>query len=161
MTIINLINQFDMIFTTSFKHTSSVLYRIEFSNSNVLEIIEKLNTLKYKVENKINTGKHVGAPIYPGDVELALNTLEKIGDHYKRITGVTTLPESIKTYKMIEYIRDSERIDAKTLAKEVVAEVLNPKKEVKNLTKKEKIKEGADLKSQERKIELLRRQGRM
>ena len=86
MTIINHINQLDMIFTTSFKNTSRMLYRVKFTNSNVMNIIENLNTLKYNIVNKISTGKHVGAPLYPEDVDLTLNTLETIVDYYKKIT---------------------------------------------------------------------------
>lgn len=148
-----------MIFTTSFKYTSDKRYRVKFTNSNVLEILEKLNTLKYNVTNNIITGKHVGSPLDTSDVQLALNTLEQIVEHYKKITGLVTLSVNTKTYKMISYIRDSERVDVKTLAKQVVVEVLNPETEIKNLTKKERIKEGAVLQSQERKLKLLRKQG--
>jgi hypothetical protein len=153
--------QMDSIFTTSFKHTSNVLYRVEFTNSNALETIEKLNILKYNIENKITTGKHVGAPIYIEDVLLALNTLTHIVSHYKKITNLPSIAENTKIYKMTDYIKLSEQVDVKVIAKEVVNEVLNPAKEVKKLTKKEKIKEGADLKSQERKLELLKKQGRV
>ncbi|CAM3726116.1 hypothetical protein FLCH110379_20915 [Flavobacterium chungbukense] len=158
MTPLNLTHQFDMIFTTSFKHTSSVLYLVEFENSNVVETVEKLKILRDKVANKISTGKHVGAPIYTADVELALNTLKEIIDYYKTITGVTELSEGIKIYTMINHVRSNERTDVKTLAKEVIAEVLKPEMELTNLSKKEKIKLGAEIKSQERKMESLKRQ---
>ena len=50
---------------------------------------------------------------------------------------------------MTDYIRVYETKDPKILAKEVVLEVLNPEKTVNNLTKKEKIKQEAELKSKE------------
>ena len=152
--------QLDSIFTTSFKHTSKVLFQVEFTNSNALETIEKLNLLKYNVENKINTGKHVGSPIYVEDVLLALNTLTQIVDHYKKITNLPSIAENTKIYKMAEFIKSSEQVDVKVIAKEVVNELLSPAKEFKKMTRKEKIKEGADLKSQERKLDLLKKQGK-
>jgi hypothetical protein len=160
MTPLDLTHQFDMIFTTSFKHTGKVLYEVEFSNSNVLEIIEKLNELKYRVENNISTGKHVGAQIDTNDVQLALNTLEKIIEHYMKITGLTELSVNTKTYKMISYVRDSERLNVKTVAKEVLDEVLGPEKKDKKLTREEMIKAGAEQKTLERRLDLLKKLGK-
>lgn len=160
MTPLDLTHQFDMIFTTSFKYTGKVLYEVEFSNSNVLEVIEKLNVLKYRVENNISTRKHVGAQIDTNDVQLALNTLEKISDHYMKITGLTELSVNTKTYKMISYIRESERLNVKAVAKQVLDEVLSPEKKDKKLTRQEIIKVGAEQKTLERKLELLKKQGK-
>lgn len=160
MTPLDLTHQFDMIFTTSFKHTGKVLYEVEFSNSNVLEIIEKLNELKYRVENNMSTGRHVGAQIDTTDVQLALNTLEKITEHYMKITGLTELSVNTKTYKMISYVRESERLNVKTVAKEVLDEVLGPEKKDKKLTRQEIIKVGAEQKALERKIGLLKKHGK-
>lgn len=160
MTPLDLTHQFDMIFTTSFKHTGKVLYEVEFSNSNVLEIIEKLNELKYRVENNFSTGKHVGAQIDTTDVQLALNTLEKISEHYMKITGLTELSVNTKTYKMISYVRESERLNVKAVAKEVLDEVLSPEKKDKKLTREEIIKVGAEQKTLERTLGLLKKQGK-
>ena len=61
--VINLINLLDSTFTTSFRHTSSVLYSVTFETSNVTETYSKLIELEKNYTNGINTGKHVGLPL--------------------------------------------------------------------------------------------------
>jgi hypothetical protein len=159
MKILHQIAQFELCFSTSFKFTSSTLYSVTFSNSNVLETIEKLQTLRHNVENEISTGKHVGAPINTGDVDIVLSTLERIVEHYKTINNIQSLPKRLKLYVMFPEIQTSEAIDLKEIAKEVVKEVLSPVQPEK-LTKKQKIEQGAAVKSAERKLSMLKKQER-
>ncbi len=160
MTIINLINLLDSTFATSFKHTSRVLYGIDFENSNVLKIVDKLNELNHNVINNINTGKHVGAPITTDDVIIVLNTLQSIINHYKAMNNIDAIPSKTKLHDMVKDIRANETVNVKGLAKEVVQEVFQPVKSDKKLTKKEKFKEEVNKKSDERMLGMMKKRAK-
>ena len=160
LTIINLINLLDSCFSTSFKHTASVKYSVTFETSNVLHTVEKLKQLEHHVKNNISTDKHVGANITVDDVVLAINTLKALIINYELINGINIIPSKLKLHEMCKTLREHELPNAKKLAKEVITEILMPAQTTKKLTKKEKIKELAVLKSAERKMKLIKKLGK-
>ena len=159
MKIISQINQLEMMFGSSFKNTSRVRYDIDFDNSRVVDIIDKLNLLDYKVKHNINTGKYA-PPIDNSDVQIVLNSLEAIVVHFKEINKIQTISPRIKLYDMINMIRMNEQPSPKVIAKEVLTEVLSPSKEGKKLTRKQIIEKEAAQKSNERRLDLLKRQAK-
>ena len=68
--IIKLINLFESVFTTSFKHTASMLYSVTFETSNVSVTHKKVIELEHNFTNGITTGKHVGLQITLDDITI-------------------------------------------------------------------------------------------
>jgi hypothetical protein len=161
MTTINLINLLDSVFTTSVKHTSRVLYSVDFNTSNVLQTFEKLKELEHNFLSGINTGKHVGAQITHDDIVLAKETLNSLILKYELMNEIHAIPSRLKLHEMTKELRDYEaKLNIKGLAKEVVSEILQPAKTDKKLSKKQQLEELANKKSQERKIEMLKKLGK-
>jgi hypothetical protein len=150
----------ESVFTTSFKHTSRVLYSVSFETSNVIKTIEKINELEYNFSNGIKTNKHVGAPIILNDITLVKSSLEALVTAYQLINNIHVLPSKLKLHEMLKEIRESEKLDIRTVAKEVVIEILNPSMETKKLTKKEKLAEDVSRKSDERKLKIIKKLGK-
>lgn len=161
MTIINLINLLDSVFTTSFKHTARELYSVPFETSNVNKTVERLKELEYNFTNGINTGKHVGAQITIDDITLVSKTLYSLTLQYELMNEIQSIPSRLKLHEMTKELRDNlEKLTVKDLAKEVVSEILQPIKPEKKLTKKQELKELADKKSLERKMEKIKKLGK-
>jgi hypothetical protein len=150
----------ESVFTTSFKHTSRVLYMVSFETSNVIKTIEKINELEYNFSNGIKTNKHVGAQITLNDITLVKSSLETLVTAYQLINNIDVLPSKLKLHEMLKEIRESEKPDIRTVAKEVVIEILNPSMETKKLTKKEKLAEDVSRKSNERKLKIIKKHGK-
>lgn len=161
MTTIYLINLLDSVFTTSFKHTSRVLYSVAFETSNVAKTVEKLKELEYNFTNDISTGKHVGYKITHDDIVLASQSLRSLILEYELKNEILVIPSRLKLHEMTKELRENEaQLNVKGLAKEVVSEILQPAKTDKKLTKKQQLEESANKKSLERKIEMLKKQGK-
>ena len=161
MTIINLINLLDSVFCTSFKHTSRVIYSVSFETSNVNKTVERLKELEYNFTNGINTGKHVGAQITIDDITLVSKTLYSLTLQYELMNEIQSIPSRLKLHEMTKELRNNlEKLTVKDLAKEVVSEILQPNKPEKKLTKKQELKELADKKSLERKMEKIKKLGK-
>lgn len=161
MTIINLINLLDSIFTTSFKHIARELYSVSFETSNVIKTVERLKELENNFTKGINTGKHVGAQITIDDITLARQTLYSLIIQYEFMNEIQTIPSRIKLHEMTKELREYEKcINVKDLAKEVVSEILMPIKPEKKLTKKQELDELAAKKSFERQIEKIKKLGK-
>lgn len=161
MTIINLINLLDSVFTTSFKHASRVLYSVPFETSNVNKTVEKLKELEYNFTNGINTNKHVGTQITIDDITLVSKTLYALIIQYELMNEIQSIPSRLKLHEMNKELRDYEKsITVKDLAKEVVFEILQPVKSQKKLTKKQELEELAEKKSLERKMEKIKKLGK-
>jgi hypothetical protein len=161
MTIINLINLIDSVFTTSFKHTARELYSVPFETSNVNKTVERLKELEYNFTNGINTGKHVGAQITIDDITLVSKTLYSLTLQYELMNEIQSIPSRLKLHEMTKELRNNlEKLTVKDLAKEVVSEILQPNKPEKKLTKKQELKELADKKSLERKMEKIKKLGK-
>ena len=158
MTIINLINLLDSVFTTSFKHTARVLYSVQFETSNVNKTVERLKELEYNFSNGINTGKHVGAQITNDDITLVSKTLYSLILQYELMNEIQSIPSRLKLHEMTKELREYEKsITVKDLAKEVVSEILQPVKPEKKLTKKERLSEEVTKKSLERQMEMIKK----
>ena len=161
MTIINLINLLDSVFTTSFKHTARELYFVPFETSNVNKTVERLKELEYNFTNGIKTSKHVGAQITIDDITLVSKTLYALIIQYELMNEIQSIPSRLKLHEMTKELRDnSEKVTVKDLAKEVVSEILQPIKPEKKLTKKQELDELAGKKSLERKIEKIKKLGK-
>lgn len=160
MTIINLINLLDSIFTTSFKHTSRVLYSVSFETSNINTTRERLKELEHNFTNNITTKKHVGAQITSDDITLVSTCLNALILHYELMNNIHAIPSRLKLHEMLKEIRENEKPDIKAVAKEVVTEILKPTKTEKQLTKKEQLAENADKKSTERKLAIIKKLGK-
>jgi hypothetical protein len=158
---IYLINLLDTVFTTSFLNTARVRYSVDFTSSGILHSLEKLAELEYNYVNGINTGLNNVATINLDDICLAKDTLTKLKLIYERNYGISAIPSSLKIWAMIKDLRMLEKdADIKTLAKQVVLEILEPRKSEVKLSKKQKIEELALQKSQERKLEIIRKLGK-
>ena len=161
MTIIKLINLLDSVFTTSFKHTSSVLYDVTFETSNVLITVEKMKLLENNFTNGISAGKHVGYQITHDDIILAKQSLNSLVIHYELMNEIQTIPSRLKLHEMLNELRSNEeKLTVKDLAKEVVTEILQPAKTDKKLTKKQELDESAKQKSLERKMKMIKKLGK-
>lgn len=161
MTTINLINLLDSVFSTSFKHTSRELYSVAFETSNVAETVEKLKKLEYNFTNGINTRKHVGAKITHDDIVLVSQSLNSLILKYELMNEIPTIPSRLKLHEMTKELRDNEgKSNVKSIAKEVVSEILQPVKTDKKLTKKQQIEELAKKKSIERQIDMMKKLGK-
>ena len=161
MTIINLINLLDSVFTTSFKHTARELYSVPFETSNVNKTVERLKELEYNFTNGIITSKHVGAQITIDDITLVSKTLYALIIQYELMNEIQSIPSRLKLHEMTKELRDYEKsITVKDLAKEVVSEILQPVKSQKKLTKKQELEELAEKKSLERKMEKIKKLGK-
>jgi hypothetical protein len=102
----------------------------------------------------------VGAPIILNDITLVKSSLEALVTAYQLINNIHVLPSKLKLHEMLKEIRESEKPDIKTVAKEVVIEILNPSKETKKLTKQEKLAKDASQKSTERKLKIIKKLGK-
>jgi hypothetical protein len=160
MTIINLINLLDSIFTTSFKHTSRVLYSVSFETSNINTTRERLKELEHNFTNNITTKKHVGAQITSDDITLVSTCLNALILHYEIMNEIHAIPSRLKLHEMLKEIRENAKPDIKAVAKEVVTEILKPTKTEKQLSKKEQLAENADKKSTERKLAIIKKLGK-
>jgi hypothetical protein len=161
MTTINLINLLDSVFTTSFKHTSRELYAVSFETSNVIKTVEKVKELEYNFTKGINTGNHVGAKITYDDIVLVSQSLNSLILKYELMNEINALPSRLKLHEMTKELRDNEGTsNVKSLAKEVVSEILQPAKTVKKLTKKQQLEELATKKSIERQIDMIKKLGK-
>ena len=161
MTIINLINLLDSVFTTSFKHTARELYSVPFETSNVNKTVERLKELEYNFTNGINTSKHVGTQITVDDITLVSKTLYALIIQYEMMNEIQSIPSRLKLHEMTKELRDnSEKVTVKDLAKEVVSEILQPIKSEKKLTKKQELDELAAKKSLDRKMEKIKKLGK-
>lgn len=160
MTITNLINLLDSVFSTSFKHTAHILYSVPFETSNVITTIERVKELEYNVINNISTGKHVGAQITIEDVVLVKESLNSLKLHYEMMHNINSIPSKLKLHEMIKELRENEKPNINAVAKEVVTEILKPSTTDKKLTKRQQLLESASKKSEERKIEIIKKLGK-
>lgn len=160
--IIRTINLFESLFSTSFKHTSRILYNVTFDTSNVVITSKKLLELQRNFTSGVNTGKHVGLHITLDDITTVEQSLYSLMNEYKLFYGIQVIPSKLKLYDMIREIRGfvekNENVD---IAKDVLDRILTPEKSGKKLNKKELIKEQASIKSNERQIEMLKKQGKL
>lgn len=159
--VIKLINLFESVFTTSFKHTASMLYSVTFETSNVSITHKKVIELEHNFTNGITTGKHVGLQITMDDITIVKQTLYSLILAYQLLHEINVTPSKLKLHEMIKELREGEvNKDAKHLAKDVVNEILAPLKTGQKLTKKQQIQDLATNKSLERQINMLKKLGK-
>ena len=158
--IIKLINLFESVFTTSFKHTASMLYSVTFETSNVSITHKKVIELEHNFTNGIPTGKHVGLQITMDDITIVKQSLYSLILAYQLMHEINATPSKLKLHEMIKELREGElNKDAKHLAKDVVNEILAPLQTGQKLTKKQQIQDLATKKSLERQIDMLKKLG--
>ena len=63
------IADFEMSFSTSFKHTARVKYEVDFNNSNIIDTLDNMEQLKNNMSSNKARDVHVGLPITLKDVE--------------------------------------------------------------------------------------------
>jgi len=160
MTITNLINLLDSVFTTSFKHTANILYSVSFETSNVNKTVDKIKELEINFTDNISTGKHVGAQITLDDIILVKESLNALILHYQLMLNIHSTPSRLKLHEMLKEIRENEKPDIKSVAKDVVTEILKPATTGKKLTKKQQLAEDVRKKSEERKFEIIKKLGK-
>jgi hypothetical protein len=158
MTAIQLINLFESVFTTSFKHTASMLYNVTFETSNVTITQKKLTELEENFKSGINTRKHVGLQITLEDITIVRQSLNSLIIAYELIYGISMLPSKLKLHEMFKELRENgEKKDVTEMAKEVLDKILVPEKAEKKLTKKEKMQELVDSKTKERQLQMIKK----
>lgn len=162
MTTINLINLFESVFTTSFKHTSSMLYSVTFETSNVAVTQSKLIELEHNFKNGINTGKHVGLQITLDDITIVKQSLYTLILSYELMHEIHAVPSKLKLHEMFKELRENgAKKDVEEMAKEVLNKILIPEKSEKKPSKKEQMQELANKKSAERQIEMIKKLDRL
>ncbi len=159
--VINLINLLDSTFTTSFRHTSSVLYSVTFETSNLTETYNKLIELEKNYTNGINTGKHVGLLITLSDITNVKHSFNSLVQAYLELHGINAVPSRLKLNDMLKELRvNEEKKDVINMSEKVVKNILAPNPPERKLTYKQKIKEAALKKSEERKLEMIKKLGK-
>ncbi len=147
------IADFEMSFTTTFKHTSAVKYNVKFTNSNTVDIIEKLNQLHHNLRSGEANKVHVGYDITVQDVEHVQSLINAILTSYKEL--FTTTPPR-KIYNLINQLREAEKQTPRQIAKEVLKEILNPATTPK-LTAKQQLEADTETLSKKRKLKLIQK----
>ena len=150
-----IIADFEMSFTTSFKHTSRVKYGVDFTNSNIGTIDLKIQELKQCLTKGDIENMHVGYDITLEDVEHVQDLLIKISEKYSEVTGRVT-PTNIKIYTLIHQLRSEEIKTPHEIAKEVLKEILIPKAPA-VLTVSERLKADAKQKSIEKALKIIKK----
>jgi hypothetical protein len=161
MTTIKLINLFESVFTTSFKHTASMLYSVTFETSNVSITKKKLIELEQNFTSGINTGKHVGLQITLDDIILVKQSLNSLIMSYELMYEIHTIPSKLKLHDMFKDLRENgEKKDVVDMARDVLDKVLTPEKTSEKQTKKQKTQELADKISADRQLAMIKKLGK-
>ena len=150
-----IIADFEMSFTTSFKHTSRVKYGVDFTNSNIGSIVEKIIELKQRLHDGKFFSVHVGYDFTLQDVQHVQNLLNDIELKYTSFTGRVT-PTNKKIYTIIQQLKSEEIKTPNEIAKDVLKEILiQPAPAV--LPLKERLKADAQQKSLERAMKIIKK----
>lgn len=161
MTTINLIHHFESVFTTSFRHTSSMLYNVTFETSNVAITKTKLIELEHNFKNGINTGKHVGLQITLDDITIVKQSLYTLTMSYELLHEIHAVPSRLKLHEMFKELRENgEKKDVIDIAKEVLEKVLTPEKKAQKQTKAQIKQDAIDKKSAERQLAMIKKLGK-
>ncbi len=120
-----LVADFEMSYTTSFKHTAKIKYGVEFTNSDLPDIILHLKKLKKCIEtNTYNNNVHVGYDFGLNDVEHILEILSNIITEYSTKYSIDS-PPSKKIYSIIDHIRAKNAKSPSDLAREVISGMIS------------------------------------
>jgi|LauGreDrversion4_2_1035121.scaffolds.fasta_scaffold15731_7 hypothetical protein len=120
-----LVADFEMSYTTSFRHTAKIKYGVEFTNSDLPDIILHLKKLKKCIEtNTYNNKVHVGYDFGLNDVEHILEILSNIITEYSTKYSIDS-PPSKKIYSLIEHIRKKNAKSPSDLAREVISGMIS------------------------------------
>ncbi len=120
-----LVADFEMSYTTSFKHTAKIKYGVEFTNSDLPDIILHLKKLKKCIEtNTYNNNVHVGYDFGLNDVEHILEILSNIITEYSTKYSIDS-PPSMKIYSIIDHIRAKNAKSPSDLAREVISGMIS------------------------------------
>lgn len=147
-----LIAALEMSYTTSFKHTARVKYNVDFTNSNINDIIVKLHQLKDNMLSDEINNVHVGYEIIIQDVEHILNIITALLNRYKELFK-NVQPK--KLYTLFSHLKDADKQTPKQIAKDVLKDILTP--EQKKLTHKEQLQVKAEAKSKQRLIDIIKK----
>lgn len=161
MTTIRLINLFESVFTTSFKHTASMLYSVTFETSNVSITKKKLIELEENFTSGINTGKHVGLQITLDEIIIVKQSLNSLILSYELMYEIHTIPPKLKLHEMFKDLRENgEKKDVIDMAKDVLDKVLKPEKTAQKQTKAQIKQDAIDKKSAERQLAMIKKLGK-
>ena len=145
-----IIADFEMSFTTSFKHAARVKYNVEFTSSNVVHIRENLQQLKEQLNTGNHNKIHVGNDLTIHDVEHIESLLDAIMNAYAETFSINA-PPTKKIYTLINQLRETKTQTPEQIAKEVLKDILTPSQPQK-LTPKQRLQADANAKSMERAI---------
>ena len=161
MTTIKLINLFESVFTTSFKHTARMLCNVTFETSNVSITKQKLIELEQNFESGINSGKHVGLQITSNDIVLVKQSLNSLIMAYELMYEIPAIPSKLKLHEMFKELREyGEKKDVVEMAKDVLDKVLTPEKATQKQTKAQIKQELIEKKSAERQMAMIKKLGK-
>jgi len=149
-----IIADLEMSFTTSFKYTARVRYGVDFTDSNISTIQEKIQELKRKFYNPISQ-VHVGYEFNYVDIEHIENLLAKIVNCYLETISSNLSPQK-KLYTIFKQLNDATISSPQDIAKEVLKQILTPSQPQK-LSRKDQILADAKLISAERVIKLIKK----
>ncbi|RYG08036.1 MAG: hypothetical protein EOO07_26320 [Chitinophagaceae bacterium] len=120
-----IIADFEMRFTTSFRHAAEVRYNVKFINSNLKHIREQLTKLKENIRSGNHNGKHVGYDPTSEDVEHIENLVIELTKRYNERLALTAHPNP-KIYTLIHQLREAETQTPKEIVKEGLTELISP-----------------------------------
>lgn len=149
------IADFESNFTTSFKHTARIKYDVDFIDSNIGSITEKMQELQLLVQTP---GKqvHVAYDFTIQDVEHIQKLIEKILSKYREVFSPNISPKK-KIYDLFQKLREAEIPTPDELATQALSNILKPTTAPRT-TRKEKINVDAEVKSKQRLLAAIKKQ---
>jgi hypothetical protein len=123
---LSFISDIELSFTTSFKHTSRVKYNVDFSSSNIVEIINNLKILKERIRKGEFNDKNVGYDFSINDVQHILNLIDKAISVYSKEFSIDNPPNQ-KLNLLLNQLRINHNTNPKDISIEVIKEIMAPK----------------------------------
>ena len=145
-----IIADFEMSYTTSFRHTAKIKYGVEFTNSHLPDVIRNLKELKSCIVSKKSYHIHVGYDFGISEVQHILVLLAQLINFYSDQYSIDD-PPAKKIYALIDHIRVQSEKSSKEIAREIISDIISPKGNQK-MTKKQSLEEEANRMSIERAI---------
>jgi hypothetical protein len=150
-----IIADWEMSFTTSFIHTASKKYNVDFSSSKPDSIREGLQRLKANMEAGNFNNLHVGYDFNIQEVERIEQLLLTLIQRYQENFG--HLPANRKLYDLLPQLQKAETPTPEQIAKDIVNDIFKPWEKGNVASKEEQLKEDAEAKSKERAFNLLKK----
>lgn len=148
------IADFEMRFTTTFKHVAQVKYNVEFTNSTIPHIEEQLTQLKENMRSGHRNDVHVPIDFTVEDVENIEKLVNILVERYETVSGLRAANQKI--YTLIQRLRDMETQTPEQIATKIIHQIVAPPEAPKK-TRKERIKAEAEALSKQRALKAIQK----